>query len=67
MEGAEAVAWTTRVSPSASGEVAEHDEVMYCQEEEVYVCWGQAPRFFNPTDRSHWGICWVEKHGEVKG
>ena len=28
---AEAVAWTAQASPSASGEVAEHEEVMYCQ------------------------------------
>ena len=26
-----AVVWTARASPSASGEVAEHDDVMYCQ------------------------------------
>ena len=25
------VAWTVRVSPSAIGDVAGHDEVMYCQ------------------------------------
>ena len=25
------VAWTARASPLARGEVAEHDEVMYCQ------------------------------------
>ena len=37
MEEAEAVAWTTRVSSSASSDVAEHDEVMYCQEVEVCV------------------------------
>ena len=37
MEEAEAVAWTARMSPLASGEVTEHDEVMYCQEAEVCV------------------------------
>ena len=25
------VAWTVQVSPSSRGEVAVHDEVMYCQ------------------------------------
>ena len=37
VEEAETVAWTVRVSSSASGEVAEHEEVMYCQEAEVCV------------------------------
>ena len=31
MEETEVVAWTVRASPSVSGEVAELDEVMYCQ------------------------------------
>ena len=38
MEAAEAVAevvWMVRASPSARGEVAVHDEVMYCQKESL--------------------------------
>ena len=41
MEEADAVAegaWTARASPSVSGDVAEHDDVMYCQKASLFQC-----------------------------